>query len=1053
MALPESQPDWNNIDVLQRNRLPTRAHFYNFEDEKSALTLNPKKSTLYRSLSGLWKFHHDLSPFEAPDWNATDPTLWDDITVPGLWQLQGYGHPQYTNVNYPFPVDPPNVTLENETGSYWRKFTVPQLWDLSTHSVRLRFEGVDSSYHVWVNDSEVGYSQGSRNAAEFDITGLLNRGDDRVNTLAVRVYKFCDGTYIEDQDQWWLSGIFRDVYLIAFPKHGISDFTITTSLDDTFSHAEVTASVNTNGDVANFELKLLSPDGELLGDGTDSTKVTLQVTGTNLKLWSAEQPVLYTVLLVCGGQVIPQRIGIRRVEVSNANILLNGQPIIFYGVNRHEHHPALGRAVPYWFMRHDLVTMKQHNVNAVRTSHYPNDPRMYEVADELGLYVINEADLECHGFYKPERARLAEKGLQLSRVEFREQTYVQCRPWTSDNPDWTEAYLDRAVQLVERFKNSTSTIIWSLGNEAFYGQNLAAMYHWVKERDLTRLVHYEADQEAITADFYSSMYNTVDELKERAAAQTDRPLILCEYAHAMGNGPGGLKDYIDTFRSEKMLQGGFIWQWASHGLLTKTEDGTSYYGYGGDFGDKLNDGDFILDGLMWSDHTPNPGLAEYKKVIEPVTVEDFDPKTGKFSLRSHYFFSDLSHLACWWSVTVQDKEATEPKSMDLTHIAPGSMANIQLPAECISCLEACSSQESWLNLSFRLKSDTKWASAGHEIAWSQVHVPSSSPQATSTSPSAIVEKAKAPTLMVTPGRLIVSSPDSNAQVVFDLVRGGFRWTSESGVAVTRGPELGIYRAMTSNDLGFGGDGAEWQRCMLDWARSSVVKTSWEQDEACHDHNVKVTFEVRIGPPSLSWAVRATLDYAVSASLSTISVRAKGDLERRESSSPSPRVLPRIGLDFTLPKSYNHVSWFGRGPGESYRDSREASRMGLYKASVDELHVPYEVPQENGSRGDVRWVRLQADQGSSGTPIIEVVMAHGPFNFTARRHTPQELDRARHPHELKGGDDLLLSLDYAHHGLGSGSCGPPPFEAHRLYTGPFDFTTVLKLVEDDLSRDS
>ncbi|KAK7223389.1 hypothetical protein V2G26_011392 [Clonostachys chloroleuca] len=1051
MSLPESQPDWNNLKVLQRNRRPTRAHFYNYEDEITALTLDRNKSALYRSLNGSWKFRHDLSPLEAPDWAATDPNLWDDIVVPGMWQLQGYGSPHYTNVNYPFPVDPPNVPLENETGSYWRKFTVPQSWDFGTHTVKLRFEGVDSSYHVWVNGNEVGYSQGSRNAAEFDITSLLNNGKDCVNTVAVRVYKFCDGTYIEDQDQWWLSGIFRDVYLIAFPQHGISDFTLTTNLDDTFTQAEITASVETHGDVRDFKLKLLSPDGGLVGQGADSTSVTIRVTGTELKLWSAEQPVLYTVLLVCGNQVIPQRIGIRRVEVRNANILLNGQPIIFYGVNRHEHHPTLGRSVPYEFMRRDLITMKQHNVNAVRTSHYPNDPRMYEVADELGLYVINEADLECHGFYKPERAKLAAQGLQLSRVEFRERVYVECRPWISDNPAWREAYLDRAVQLVERFKNSTCSIIWSLGNEAFYGQNLAAMYHWIKKRDPTRLVHYEADREAVTADFYSSMYNTLDELRDHAASKTDRPLILCEYAHAMGNGPGGLKDYIDTFRSEKMLQGGFIWQWANHGLLTKSEDGTPFFGYGGDFGDELNDAAFILDGLLWSDHTPNPGLLEYKKVIEPVTVEGINVKLGEITLRSHYFFSDLSHLTCSWSVTVQDEEATEPRSMDLPHIGPGLTATVRLPAECLTFLEAKSSSESWVNLSFRLKSDTNWAPAGHEVAWSQVHVPSPSPGEPSKSASAIVKNVKVPIINTTPGRLIVSSANSNAQIAFNLVRGGFQWTSESGVAVTKGPDLSIYRAMTSNDLGFGGDGAEWKRCMVDWARSAVIKTTWEQDKTNGD--VKVAMEVRIGPPSLSWAVRATLEYVVSGSLTTVSIRARGDLERRESASPAPHVLPRIGLDLTLPKSYNRVHWFGRGPGEGYRDKKEASRVGLYQASVDELHVPYEVPQENGSRGDVHWVRLQADEGISGTPIIDVRMVHGQFNFTARKHTPQELDRARHPHELKECDELLLSLDYAHHGLGSGSCGPPPFEAHRLYAEPFDFTTLLRLVEDGEAMDT
>ncbi|KAL2783965.1 glycosyl hydrolases family 2, TIM barrel domain-containing protein [Aspergillus keveii] len=1046
MSLFTERPDWNNLSVLQRNRLPARAHFYNYADERSALTLNRNNSSLYQSLNGSWKFHHALSPFEAPEWATADPQLWDDIAVPGMWQLQGYGHPQYTNVNYPFPVDPPNVPLENETGSYWRKFTVPPSWGACGHTVRLRFEGVDSAYHVWVNGTQVGYSQGSRNAAEIDITSLLKNEKGVFNTIAVRVYKYCDGTYIEDQDQWWLSGIFRDVYLVAFPQSGISDFTITPRLNDTFTHADITATLQTHGDVGQVSLKLLSPDGKLIGEAAGLDKVTIPVSGVDLKLWSAEKPALYTLLLSHSEQVIPQRIGIRRVEVRNGNILLNGQPIIFYGVNRHEHHPLFGRSVPYEFMRRDLTIMKQNNINAVRTSHYPNDPRMYEVADELGLYVINEADLECHGFYKPERQRLAATRVQMDRVEFREKVYVNSRPWTSDNPEWKRAYLDRAIQLVERFKNSTSTIIWSLGNEAFYGQNIAAMYHWTKQRDSTRLVHYEADREAITADFYSAMYCTIDELKELAAKHTDRPFILCEYAHAMGNGPGGLKDYIDIFRSERALQGGFVWQFASHGLLTKSEDGTPYYGYGGDFGDTLNDGDFVMDGLLRSDHTPSPGMVEYKKVIEPVTIENFDIETGKVTLRSHYFFSDFSHLVGFWSVTGRDQEATETKSLALPNVAPNSTGVLQLPQECLEILESHASHDAWINLSFRLKSDSAWAPAGHEISWSQLYVPLSDRTASHapTRPSNPAQTIMVPEIRTTPGRLVISAQDSTSQVVFDLVRGGFKWTSASGVAVDKGPELGIYRAMTSNDPGFGGNGSEWTLCMLDSARSSVVNTNWES--AAGD-GVKVTTKMRIAPPTLTWAIRATLEYTFSQSLDFVSVHVKGDLERRETASPHPSVIPRIGLDLTLPKLYNQVSWFGKGPGEGYCDKKEAARMGLYHATVAELHVPYEVPQENGSRGEVSWVRLQADEGINGAPIIEARMQHGLFNFTARRHTPQELDRATHPHELKECENTLLSLDYAHHGLGSGSCGPPPFEQYRLYTGPFEFTVGLRLLDD------
>ncbi|KAH8893631.1 beta-galactosidase/beta-glucuronidase [Thozetella sp. PMI_491] len=1028
MAFPDSRPDWNNLEVLQRNRLPARAHFYNYDSEETALTFNPRESLFYHSLNGRWKFCHHLSPFEAPDWKDADPNSWDDIIVPGMWQLQGYGHPHYTNVNYPFPVDPPNVPYENESGSYFRDFIVPENWDVQTQSIRLRFEGVDSSYHVWINGEEVGYSQGSRNAAEFDITKHLKRVNGSINNLAVRVYKFCDGSYIEDQDQWWLSGIFRDVYLIAFPRSGINDFTITTTLDDAFSNAKIIATKC--GDAAKFQLKLLSPDGRTLGQEEAEETATLRISTPNLTLWSAEQPFLYTVLLICGFQVIPQRIGIRRVEMRDGNILLNDRPIMFYGVNRHEHHPTLGRAVPYEFMRRDLINMKRYNINAIRTSHQPNDPRMYELADELGFYVINEADLECHGFYKPEQAG----------------------KWTSGNPAWEAAYLDRAIQLVERFKNSTCTIIWSMGNEAFWGENLAAMARWVKVRDPTRLVHYEADLEATITDIYSRMYCTLEELRDLAAEKQDKPLILCEYAHAMGNGPGGLKDYIDVFRREKSLQGGFIWQWANHGFLNSTKDGRPYFAHGGDFGDTLNDGSFFLDGMMWSDHTPGPALVEYKKVIEPVTVEGLDYAAGKVSLHNHFFFSCLSHLNCWWSITVADEVPTQSSILVLPYVAPGSTESVELPAECVRLLHEEPSLDKWLNLSFQLKCDSPWAAAGHEVAWAQVSHPASLTEIMTSRPviatlhSSQENDPKIPTVVQEPGRLILSTRDNRTKIKFDLVRGGLEWVADSGVVVARGPELSIYRAMTQNDLGFGGDGAEWQRCMLNRVRTFVIKTTWDQGiDTRASRGIRVTSYVRIGPPALSWAVRAKLEYIVSPSLATISVHVTGDIERQETTSPWPSVLPRIGLDLSMPKSYNHVRWFGRGPGESYRDKKEAARVGLYAARIDDLFVPYEVPQENGSRCDVRWVKLEATGGAVGSPTLEARMVGGSLAFTARKYIPQELDRAEHPHDLRASDEVSLHLDYLQHGLGSGSCGPPPFDHHRAVTGPFDFTMELRLL--------
>lgn len=509
MSWPGLLPDWSNLHVLHRNILPPRAHFYSFADEDAALTFNREKS-FFHSLNGTWKFHYDASPFEAPIWERANVTDWDNIEVPGVWQMQGYGRPQYTNIDYPFPIAPPNVSYVNPTGSYWREFEVPADWD--GQQIRLRYEGVDSAFHVWVNGEEVGYSQGSRNPSEFDITDYLS--SEKTNTLATRVYQWSDGSYIEDQDQWWLSGIFRDVYLIPFPRASISDFHVVPEVDDGYKSGILRANVTIQGEDGDMSIKVLSPSGEVLDrwSGSSSDRYSKKVEGDDFQLWSAEIPSLYTILIEFNGRTISQKVGFRRIEMSGSNFHVNGKPVIIYGVNRHEHNHLSGRTVPYEAMRADLIHMKRSNINTIRTAHQPPHPAFFDVADELGFYVIAEADLECHGFGNLE------------------DTEEQAASWTSDNPEWTDAYLDRAKQLVERYKNHASVIIWSLGNECFYGQNQAAMYQWIKKRDSTRIIHYEQDREAESADIYSHMYSSPEEMREHMKSHKDKPLILCEFA-------------------------------------------------------------------------------------------------------------------------------------------------------------------------------------------------------------------------------------------------------------------------------------------------------------------------------------------------------------------------------------------------------------------------------------------------------------------------------------------------------------------------------------------
>lgn len=550
-VFPETILDWSNVKVIHRNTLTPRSNFYLFNNEADALTRDVSKAKA-QCLSGTWKFDLSKSPFNGPKdfyQQDYDTSSFKDITVPGMWQLQGFGKgPHYTNIKYTWPVDPPHVPYqENECGRYVVKFSVRD--SFADHQLRLRFEGVDAAFKVWINGTEVGYSQGSRNPSEFDVSELIEVGSEKENVLAVEVYQRCDGSYLEDQDEWWLSGIFRDVYIHAFPKVHPLDFQVTTDLDAKYENATLKVKVDVS-EPSDIEMKLLDAQGHVVVQSTKNFKDSdsFQLLVENPQKWTAETPYLYTVVLnILSGQKcsLVQKIGFRAVGLVDGVFCVNGNPIKIRGVNRHEHHPDHGRAVPYDFMRKDLLIMKQHNINAIRTSHQINDPRMYDVADELGLWVIDEADLECHGF--------GEIGSN------------DASSYTSNNPEWKEQYVDRARQMVARDKNHACIIIWSLGNEAFYGQNHQAMYDCIKQMDQTRLVHYEGDQSAKSADIFSRMYPTLEYVEDFAKERNwTKPLVLCEFLHAMGNSEGNAKEYIDIFYKHPRLMGGLVWEWANH---------------------------------------------------------------------------------------------------------------------------------------------------------------------------------------------------------------------------------------------------------------------------------------------------------------------------------------------------------------------------------------------------------------------------------------------------------------------------------------------------------
>ncbi|KAI1432067.1 glycoside hydrolase family 2 protein [Xylaria sp. CBS 124048] len=1045
---PASQPDWSNLELLHRGVLPPRANFHIYNSAKDALSYDTTKSSYY-SLSGTWKFSLAKNPFEGPEGfehSVFDTTGWDDTPVPSMWQLNGYGKgPHYTNVNFPIPVDPPNAPhTDNETGHYVRKFLVPE--NLRDSQLRLRFEGVDSAYHVWVNGKEIGYHQGSRNPAEFDITHVVNRAEE--NTLAVRVYQYCDGTYIEDQDQWRMSGIYRDVHLVGFPSQArVEDLFIQTKLDNEYIDAELKVRVDVTGscriqvELYNSEkFTVIASDSKMVSDG--STDFSLNV--KNPSKWTAETPTLYHLVVTLDDtSFISQRVGFRQVEIKDGLLKVNGQRIVLKGANRHEHHPEFGRAVPYEFMKWDLLLMKTHNINAIRTSHQPSDVRLYDLADELGFWIMDEADLECHGFESICDASLSPKDRALPFRERQLLTRVNAAKWTSDNPDWAKAYVDRAIQLVRRDQLHPSVIMWSLGNEAFYGRNHVAMYDWIKAYDDSRPIHYEADIYAQTTDLYSKMYPPIEEMIDFANDKSmTKPLILCEYIHAMGNGPGNIKEYVDVFYKYQALQGGFVWEWANHGLLKKDEEtGEEFYAYGGDYGDEPNDSNFVMDGVLFSNHTPTPGLLEYKKAIEPVKVLSHTPE--KITIINRYDFITLDHLDATYMVLDEGRPTSRKGTIEIPKgIKPGQTAELSVLDQIPSGDDI--SGEGVIQVVFRQRDATAALPAGHEIAFEEYSFSTTLRVPTQSEGSKLTVKE-------TPRLITIES--ATTTWTFSPVHGEIRSFRKNGTEFfAMSPIVTFYRAQTDND--FPQDGEDWKRRLLHLAKSQARGSSWDTADESNDKVFVVHVQQRFAPPALSWAIDLDITYTFRGD-GSVSFNVTG----RPNGENLPRTLPRIGLSFELPSTWagsteaggeKAVTWYGRGPGESYVDKKLSQRLGEYSvASVDELWTDYEYPQEGGNRTDTRWVRFTNVKSGDEITVRFVDPASSGrerklFDFNASHYRIRDVVAAKHPFELRGNktENVVLRLDAAHHGLGSGSCGPKTRDEYALLTAPFQFEVVL-----------
>ncbi|MFJ9862799.1 glycoside hydrolase family 2 TIM barrel-domain containing protein [Streptomyces sp. NPDC101165] len=913
------------------------------------------------SLNGSWRFRlSDTADAEDDSFaqEGYDAGGWAEVSVPGHWVLQGHGSPIYTNHLYPFPVDPPRVPTENPTGDHLRVFDLPAHWPADGGAV-LRFDGVESCARVWLNGTDIGEFKGSRLPHEFAVGHLLKAGG---NVLAVRVHQWSAGSYLEDQDQWWLPGIFRDVTLLHRPAGSALDFFVHASYD----HVTGTGTLRVDSDV----------DGRVTVPGLGIDTATGEPVTVPVEPWTAERPQLYDGVLATEGERVPLRIGFRTVELADCLIKVNGRAVLFKGVNRHEWHPEKGRALDLETMREDVLLMKRHNINAVRTSHYPPHPAFLDLCDELGLWVIDECDLETHGF--------TEQAWQDNPV---------------DDDRWTPALLDRAARMVERDKNHPSVVIWSLGNEAGTGRGLTAMAEWIRGRDSSRLVHYEGDLGCRDTDMYSRMYADHAEVERIGRGldggthrRRELPFILCEYAHAMGNGPGGLADYQRLFESYDRLQGGFVWEWIDHGI----KDERYGYAYGGDFGEELHDGNFVCDGLLFPDRQPSPGLVEFKKVIEPVALEG-DGSGGTVRVTNKYDFADLSALAFTWSYQVEG-ETVGSGALTVPALAPGESAEVKLPEPPAT---APAGEAHW-TVRAVLAADTPWAPRDHVVAWGQF----------------AVSARQAPAVAATDGPVLGDGLITLGPASFDARTGALR--TVGGVAVT-GLRLDVWRATTDND-----DGAAWQtdiRHGLLWRKLGLHRMRHRLD-AVELGDDALTVRTRVAPAArevgLSTVYRWTSD-GTRLRL-TVSVTPEGDW-----TVPLPRLGIRLGLS-----AADRVRWYGGGPGEAYPDSRTASAVGRWESTVDDLQTPYVRPQENGARADVRWAEIGGLR-VEGDP---------EFWFTARRWTTEQLDAAAHRTDLTPLDTVWVNLDHGQHGLGSQSCGPGPLRQYYLAAEPAEFSFVF-----------
>ena len=1000
---------YENLNVLHENTMPARAYYIPASKRMDNLMEHREESDRMQLLNGTWKFQYYNSIYDIQESffeKDYDTEKFDEIQVPSVWQMEGYDTHQYTNIRYPFPFDPPYVPQDIPCGAYAHTFVYHK--DENAPKAFLNFEGVDSCFYVWINGSYVGYSQVSHMTSEFDITDLLQDGE---NTIAVLVMKWCDGSYLEDQDKFRMSGIFRDVYILKRPEQAISDYYIKTKIEDLLATVELDVKFYSS---ANVKISIEDKNGAVVAVGSIAEEGIAVLEIASPELWNTENPYLYKLILETENEVIVDHIALRKIEIKDQVIYLNGQKIKFRGVNRHDSDPVTGFTISVEQLTTDLTLMKQHNFNAIRSSHYPNSPFFYEMCDKYGFMVIDEADIEAHGPF------------MLYRKE--DTDYNRFKRWNekiADDPAWEAAIVDRVKLMVERDKNRFCIVMWSMGNESAYGCNFEKALAWTKKFDPDRITQYESARyrnydeiyDYSNLDVYSRMYPALSEIQEYLDKDGSKPFLLVEYCHSMGNGPGDFEDYFQMIQDNDKMCGGFVWEWCDHAIAHGTaENGKTIYAYGGDHGEEIHDGNFCMDGLVYPDRTVHTGLLEYKNVYRPVRVVSYDKESGELVLHNYMDFDDLKDYVKISYELTQDGLVISKGKLAEVSVAPHSegktnlKVNVQENGKC------------YLKLIYHLKKEMPLLEENHILGFDEIEVSQKDAKCQ------LAEKWLERT--ATDSELQVNEDDTQIHIkgrefayTIDRRTALFTEMKFAGREYLNHPmELNIWRAPTDNDMYIK---AEWKKAHYDKAYTRAYTTEVVQGK----HGVKIVSHASVVAETVQKILDVTITWKIDAS-------GKIDADIEAAKDGEFPDLPRFGVRMFLDKKLSDARYFGMGPQESYRDKHQAASHGLYRANVRDLHEDYIRPQENGSHYDCGYVELNNSRYGMAA------FSESTFSFNASYYTQEELEKKTHNYELAESDSVVLCVDYALNGIGSNSCGPVVLDQYRFNDVLFRFQFTL-----------